>query len=36
MASTTDIITLDTFRDRLPPWDPDSPNQLFAIVDMGR
>ncbi|SPN96781.1 related to retrograde regulation protein RTG2 [Cephalotrichum gorgonifer] len=35
MPPSTDIITLDNFRERLPPWDPDSPNQLYAIVDMG-
>ena len=36
MPSNTDIVTLDNFRDRLPPWVADSPNQLYAIVDMGR
>ena len=35
MASA-DIITLENFRDKMGRWDPESPNQLFALVDMGR
>lgn len=36
MAPDTDIVTLENFRDRLPSWAADSPDQLYAIVDMGR
>ncbi len=36
MASVADIITLDNFQQKMPTWDPDSPNQLYALVDMGR
>ncbi|KAF9879133.1 Ppx/GppA phosphatase [Colletotrichum karsti] len=35
MASSTDIITLDNFEQRLPRWDPAGPNHLYALVDMG-
>ncbi|KAI6087095.1 Ppx/GppA phosphatase [Hypoxylon rubiginosum] len=35
MASPTDIITLDNFVSKLPPWEPNLPNHLYALVDMG-
>ncbi|KAL0939214.1 Ppx/GppA phosphatase [Colletotrichum truncatum] len=35
MASSSDIITLDNFEQRLPRWDPAGPNHLYALVDMG-
>ncbi|KAI1180607.1 Ppx/GppA phosphatase [Nemania sp. FL0916] len=34
MASV-DIITLDNFASKMPPWDPDLPSHLYALVDMG-
>ncbi|KAJ9139087.1 Ppx/GppA phosphatase [Pleurostoma richardsiae] len=30
-----DIITLDNFADKMPRWDPQASNQLYALVDMG-
>lgn len=30
------LITLDNLKEKLAPWNPNSENQLFAIVDMGR
>lgn len=30
------LITLQNLKKKLPPWNPNSENQLFAIVDMGR
>ena len=36
MASASDIISLDDFETKLPPWDPHGSNHLYAIVDMGR
>ncbi|XXG98728.1 Inorganic pyrophosphatase [Hypoxylon texense] len=35
MASPTDIITLENFASKLPPWEPNLPNHLYALVDMG-
>ncbi|KAH6997913.1 Ppx/GppA phosphatase family-domain-containing protein [Ilyonectria sp. MPI-CAGE-AT-0026] len=29
------LITLENLKEKLPPWNPNSENQLFAIVDMG-
>lgn len=36
MASPIDIITLENFESKMPPWNPNSPNHLYALVDMGR
>ena len=36
MSSATDIITLDNFKAKMPTWEPNLPNHLFAVVDMGR
>lgn len=36
MAAVTDIITLENFASKMPGWDPDLPNHLYALVDMGR
>ncbi|KAI1386979.1 Ppx/GppA phosphatase [Hypoxylon trugodes] len=35
MASTTDIVTLDNFVSKMPSWDPNLPNHLYALVDIG-
>ncbi|KAI3337849.1 Ppx/GppA phosphatase [Ustulina deusta] len=35
MASVVDIVTLDNFASKMPPWDPNLPNHLYALVDMG-
>ncbi|KAI0489621.1 Ppx/GppA phosphatase [Xylaria cf. heliscus] len=35
MASIVDIVTLDNFASKMPPWDSDRPNHLYALVDMG-
>ncbi|KAI1294560.1 Ppx/GppA phosphatase [Xylaria venustula] len=35
MASAVDIVTLDNYASRMPLWDPDRPNHLYALVDMG-
>ncbi|KAI1107704.1 Ppx/GppA phosphatase [Jackrogersella minutella] len=35
MASSTDIITLENFASKMPQWDPNLPNHLYALVDMG-
>ncbi|TGJ84108.1 hypothetical protein E0Z10_g4643 [Xylaria hypoxylon] len=35
MASVVDIVTLDNFASRMPLWDPNLPNHLYALVDMG-
>ncbi|KAI5919239.1 Ppx/GppA phosphatase [Camillea tinctor] len=35
MASTTDVITLENFASKMPPWAPDKTNHLYALVDMG-
>ncbi|KAI0453667.1 Ppx/GppA phosphatase [Xylaria acuta] len=35
MASIVDIVTLDNFASKMPSWDPDRPNHLYALVDMG-
>ncbi|KAI0443317.1 Ppx/GppA phosphatase [Xylaria telfairii] len=35
MASIVDIVTLDNFASKMPPWDPGRPNHLYALVDMG-
>ncbi|PKS06527.1 hypothetical protein jhhlp_007275 [Lomentospora prolificans] len=32
---TTNLITIDNYKEELSGWSPESPNQLFAIVDMG-
>jgi hypothetical protein len=36
MAAKTKYITISNFKEELTAWSPDSPNQLYAIVDMGR
>lgn len=36
MKSVTSIVTLDNFTSKMPPWDPNLSNHLYAIVDMGR
>lgn len=36
MSSVTDIITLENFQAKMPKWEPNLPNHLFALVDMGR
>ncbi|KAL7628222.1 retrograde regulation protein 2 [Parahypoxylon ruwenzoriense] len=35
MASVTDIVTLENFASKMPRWDPNQPNHLYALVDMG-
>lgn len=35
MATSMDIVTLDNFTSRMPPWDANLPNHLYALVDMG-
>ncbi|GAP90295.2 putative retrograde regulation protein [Rosellinia necatrix] len=35
MTSAVDIVTLDNFASKMPPWDPDLPSHLYALVDMG-
>ncbi|KAK0734003.1 Ppx/GppA phosphatase family-domain-containing protein [Lasiosphaeria miniovina] len=35
MSSFIDIITLDNFQHKMPRWDLNSANHLFALVDMG-
>lgn len=30
------IITLDNFASKMPPWNPNLENHLYALVDMGR
>ncbi|KAI1817878.1 Ppx/GppA phosphatase family-domain-containing protein [Poronia punctata] len=35
MASLADVVRLDDFASKLPPWTPDLPNHLYALVDMG-
>ncbi|KAI0829974.1 retrograde regulation protein [Hypoxylon sp. FL0890] len=35
MAATSDIITLENFASKMPRWDYDLPNHLYALVDMG-
>ncbi|KAI1436369.1 Ppx/GppA phosphatase family-domain-containing protein [Xylaria sp. CBS 124048] len=35
MASAVDMVTLDNFASKLPPWNPDLPNHLYALVDVG-
>ncbi|KAI0543120.1 Ppx/GppA phosphatase [Xylaria digitata] len=35
MASVVDIVTLDNFASKMPLWDPNLPNHLYAVVDMG-
>ncbi|KAI0172035.1 Ppx/GppA phosphatase [Hypoxylon sp. FL1284] len=35
MASRTGIVTLDNFASKLPPWEPNLPSHLYALVDMG-
>ncbi|KAI1845609.1 hypothetical protein JX266_008220 [Neoarthrinium moseri] len=35
MASSTDIVTLDNFESKMPKWEPNLPNHLYALVDMG-
>jgi retrograde regulation protein 2 len=36
MDGLVDIITLENLEQKMPRWDPASPNQLYALVDMGR
>lgn len=36
MTAVTDIITLDNFQAKMPRWEPNLSNHLFALVDMGR
>ncbi|KAF2963234.1 hypothetical protein GQX73_g10329 [Xylaria multiplex] len=35
MAFVVDIVTLDNFASKMGLWDPDLPNHLYAVVDMG-
>ncbi|KAI0427296.1 Ppx/GppA phosphatase [Xylaria sp. FL1042] len=35
MASAVDIVTLDNYASKMPRWDPNLPNHLYALVDMG-
>ncbi|KAI8961727.1 Ppx/GppA phosphatase family-domain-containing protein [Daldinia sp. FL1419] len=35
MSPTTDIITLENFASKMPRWDPNLSNHLYALVDMG-
>ncbi|KAI1493737.1 Ppx/GppA phosphatase [Biscogniauxia mediterranea] len=35
MAATTDVVTLENFASKMPPWAPDISNHLYALVDMG-
>ncbi|KAI0025489.1 Ppx/GppA phosphatase family-domain-containing protein [Xylariomycetidae sp. FL0641] len=35
MASTVDVLTLDNYALKMPPWSSDLPNHLYALVDMG-
>ncbi|EGS18848.1 putative retrograde regulation protein [Thermochaetoides thermophila DSM 1495] len=35
MENLVDIITLDNLEQKLPRWDPDNNNHLYALVDMG-
>ncbi|KAI1503235.1 Ppx/GppA phosphatase [Biscogniauxia marginata] len=35
MAAVTDVITLENFASKMPPWAPDLSNHLYALVDMG-
>ncbi|KAI0111518.1 Ppx/GppA phosphatase family-domain-containing protein [Daldinia grandis] len=36
MSSIADIITLENFASKMPLWDPNLSNHLYALVDMGR
>ncbi|GAB1310503.1 retrograde regulation protein 2 [Madurella fahalii] len=35
MVDAVKIVTLENLGQKMPRWDPDSPNQLHALVDMG-
>lgn len=35
MMASADIITLDNFASKMPPWNPDLDSHLYALVDMG-
>ncbi|KAL2023225.1 hypothetical protein VTK56DRAFT_3348 [Thermocarpiscus australiensis] len=35
MDSLVDIVTIENLQQKLPRWDPNSPNHLYALVDMG-
>ncbi|KAK4151672.1 Ppx/GppA phosphatase family-domain-containing protein [Chaetomidium leptoderma] len=35
MDALVDIITLENLEQKMPRWDPASPNHLYALVDMG-
>ncbi|KAH6657483.1 Ppx/GppA phosphatase family-domain-containing protein [Truncatella angustata] len=35
MASATDVITLENFQTKMPRWEPNLSNHLYALVDMG-
>ncbi|KAJ4297242.1 retrograde regulation protein 2 [Collariella sp. IMI 366227] len=35
MVSLVDIITVENLEQKMPRWDPSSPNHLYALVDMG-
>lgn len=36
MAPAVDIVTLENFEEKMPPWDQAQENHLYALVDMGR
>jgi len=36
MSAAADIVTLDNFEEKMPRWDYNSSNHLYALVDMGR
>ncbi|KAK4174074.1 putative retrograde regulation protein [Triangularia setosa] len=35
MTSTVDIVTIENYKEKLPRWDSNSKNHLYALVDMG-
>ncbi|KAJ2978717.1 hypothetical protein NUW58_g7409 [Xylaria curta] len=35
MASIVNVVTLDNLASKMPRWNPDLPNHLYALVDMG-
>lgn len=36
MDEIADILTLQNLEQKMPRWDPNGPNHLYALVDMGR
>lgn len=36
MGILVDIVTLDNLMEKMPRWDPNGSNHLYALVDMGR